>query len=212
MQDDKVCESVMLDLKNFTVNNQVSLNSLLTTRKNLREKRDSLIKECMIYQKSFDKSYLQNPNYITIQKTLNLELETITHISNCVNLYVKYGNISGNAVIDDRIEINNFLKFEKSTKKSFDKSINKLGFKIIGNRTNKTSLNKGFDEYENDSFFSINDATKHSQVEARFYEIARCMYVHASHWSVNDFIRDGYRVVYGYINNDNQFFETGFIS
>lgn len=202
----------MLDLKNYSVNNQVSLNSLLTTRKELSEKRHSLINECINYQKSFDKSYLKNPEYIKIQEILNSDLETITHISNCINLYVKYDNISSQPVLDDRIEIYNVLKFESASKKSFKKSIHKLGFKIIGNRTTKTSLFKGFDEYENESFFSINGYTKHNQVEARFYELARAMYVHATHYSVNDFLRDGYRVVYGYVNENNQFFETGYIS
>ncbi len=202
----------MLDLKNFSVNNQVSLNSLLTTRKELSEKRQSLINECITYQKPFDKSYLQNPVYIKIQETLKSDLETLTHISNCINLYVKYDNISGQSVLDDRLEISNVLKFESAPKKSFKKSIHKLGFKIIGNRIHETSLNKGFDEYENDSFFSINGYTKHNQVEARFYELARAMYVCATHYSVNDFIRDGYRVVYGYVNENNQFFETGYIS
>jgi hypothetical protein len=202
----------MLDLKNFTVNNQVSLNLLLTTRNELSEKRQSLINECVKYQKPFDKSYLQNPDYIKIQETLKYDLEVIAHISNCINLYVKYGNISGNNVLDDREQINNILTFEKVSPKTFKKSNHKLGFKIIGNRTTKTLLFKGFDEYEVESFFSINGYTKHKQVEDRFYELARAMYVHASHYSVNDYIRDGYRVVYGYVNENNNFFETGYIS
>lgn len=202
----------MLDLNNFKTENQVSLNSLLTTRKELSEKRQSLINECLKYQNPFDKSYLKNPDYIKMQDTLKSELETIQHISNCIELYFKYGNICGNKVIDDRLEISNLLTFEKASKKSFKKSIHKLGFKIIGNRVRRTDLNKGFDEYENDSFFSLDNATKHQKVEARFNEIARAMYVCASHYSVNDFIRDGYRVVYGYINENNQFFETGYIS
>lgn len=201
----------MLDLKNFSVNNQVSLNLLLTTRQELSDKRNSLISECVKYQKPFDKSYLQNPDYIKIQETLKAELETITHLSNCISLYIKYGNISGKEVLDDRPVLNNVMTFEKATKK-FNKKIHRLGFKIIGNRISQTSLFKGFDEYENDSLFSNSHATKHNQVEARFYEISRIMYVHASHYSVNDFIRDGYRVVYGYVNDDNQFFETGYIS
>ena len=115
MQEGKVCEIIMLDLKNYSVNNEVSLNALLTTRKELSEKRNSLISECVKYQKPFDKSYLKNPEYIKIQEILTADLEIITHISNCINLYLKYDNISGNKVLDDRPVINNNLTFEKRT-------------------------------------------------------------------------------------------------
>jgi hypothetical protein len=201
----------MLDLKNFSVNNQVSINALLTSRKELSDKRNSLISECMKYQKPFDKSYLKNPEYIKMQETLKSDLEIVTHISNCINLYVKYGNISGKEVQDDRPVINNFLEFEKATKESFKNSTHRLGVLIIWNKITKTSEFQGIDEYICVDF-CIDDVKNHKEVENRFQIASNAIYEISDYFSVNDYIRKGHRVLYGYRDENNQFFETGYIS
>ena len=203
---------IMLDLKNYSVNNEVSLNALLSTRKELSEKRHSLIDECIYYQKkTFDKSYLKNPEYIKIQETLKEDLEIITHISNSINLFYKYGNISGNVVLDDRPVLNNIISFEKATKKSYNSSKHKLGVLIIWNRITKTSENQGIDEYVCEDF-CIDDAKNHKEVENRFQIASNAIYEISDYYSINDYVRKGHRVLYGYRDENKKFFETGYIS
>lgn len=201
----------MLDLKNFSINNQVSLNSLLTTRKELSKKRHSLINECIKYQTWYDKSYLKNPEYVKLQDTLNKDIEIITDISNCIGLYLKYGNISNNSVLDDRPVINNIISFDKKNKSSFNPKKHKLGVIVVWNTITKTSEFQGVNEEVSEDFFII-DAKNHLEVEKRFKIASHALYVYSDYFSINDHLRKGNKVFYGYKNEEGVFFETGFIS
>ncbi len=195
----------MLQLEKFKTEEKISLKSLIEFRIETKKREDELAKAMYKLRGKFPKP----ANYADMRNEMSGIKEILKDISNCLSNYRRYGNMSHNEVIDDRKVIDNKITFPKG---KFNPKKHRLAVKWIRRNYDYFDLVNDvsevlFSEFEanegNTTFIYMKGQVKcinHSILIQSFYDLSNCTF---ESWT-----EPKGRIVYGYIDEKGNFFET----
>ncbi len=195
----------MLQLENHRKDGKISLKSLIEFKIETQKREDELATAMYKLRGKYPKPYY----YSDMRNEMSGIKDTLKDISNCLSLYSQYGNISHNDVIDDRDVIDNVITFPKG---KFNPKKHRLAVKWISRKYDYLNLVKDISEKIDDewsvdeegkSFIWMRGCIKikdHSMLIRSFKDISDITY---EIWDMPQG-----RIVYGYIDEEGNFFET----